>query len=364
MAAFTGALDSGKSEGDKIKNLTDNQNNVFLSVDGNGMIKVFHSPKNFGGTLLRPSNKVACLTGLGRLAICVQLDVTSAISDCKMNTPTSEELAACTTAQNVRDLAIPDENPDGDGLFSYEGSNIMLPAPWLRDTILNADTLSPFELIPIVLTAARAYDDAHPDLADENKAIVHADDFCSWAWGAGVGRVSETRVEINADDGELESYRIARHNDCITNFMANFATQTATNGNENSDVLKQLTASIARQTEEAATSNQLRKEEIERKREHEDEKKDRTKRFLHPSITRMLQHASATSRLEIDTELTQPCKKFLNASTQGHAQQELSHQFDTLNLTDVSLANSPMETPAAPATSPCLLSSNNHRFPM
>lgn len=71
-----------------------------------------------------------------------------------MNTPTTAELAACTTAENVRDLPIPNMEPDDNGLFSYEGSNIMLPAPWLRDSIMNADIQTPFELIPIVLAAA------------------------------------------------------------------------------------------------------------------------------------------------------------------------------------------------------------------
>jgi hypothetical protein len=50
---------SGKSKFEKVKNLTDSQSNVFLAADGMKMIKIFHSPKNFGGTLLHPSNKVA-----------------------------------------------------------------------------------------------------------------------------------------------------------------------------------------------------------------------------------------------------------------------------------------------------------------
>ena len=341
MAAFTAALDAGRSELEKIKHLTDNQNNVFLLVDGAGLIKIYHSPKNFGGTLLRPSHKVACLTGLGRSAICVQLNVASAFADCKMNTPTSEELAVCTTAENVRDLPIPNADPDEEGTFTYEASNIMIPAPWLRDTIINADTQSPFELIPIVLAAAQTYDNAHPDLINNDRAIVHADAFCSWAWGAGVNRVPETRLEINADDEELEAYRIARHMDCITNSFTNNAAATAgaaTAATDNADILKQLTTSIARQTEEAATSNQLRKDEIERKREHDDVKKDRTKKYLHASVMRMIQNGSATSRLEIDIQLTQACLKFLNATSQGHAEQELHHQFSTLNLTDVCFA--------------------------
>ena len=204
MAAFTSALDAEKSEFEKVKNLTDNMNNVFLSVDGRKMIKIFHSPKNFGGTLLRPSHKVACLTGLGRSAICVQVDLTSAVADIKLVTPTIEEFEACSTAQDVRDLPIPEANPE-NGVYSYKGSNIMLLAPWLRDTIMNVETRDPFELIPIVLAAAKEYDEAH-NTADADRAAVHADDFCSWAWGAGVGRIQETFIEINADDAELEAY--------------------------------------------------------------------------------------------------------------------------------------------------------------
>jgi hypothetical protein len=67
-------------------------------------------------------------------------------------------------------------------------------------------------------------------------------------------------------------------------------------------------------------------------------KKDRTKKYLHASVMRMIQNGSATSRLEIDIQLTQACLKFLNATSQGHAEQELHHQFSTLNLTDVCFA--------------------------
>ena len=144
------------SVAEKIKNLTDNQNNVLLLVDGKGMIKIFRSPTNFEGTLLRPSHKVACLTGLGCLAICVQLDVSSAVADCKMNTPTRDELAACLIAKEVGNLPVPDLAPNKNEIFSYEGSNVMMPAPWLRNAVLGADTDSPLALIPIVKQGLRA----------------------------------------------------------------------------------------------------------------------------------------------------------------------------------------------------------------
>ena len=76
--------------------------------------------------------------------------------------------------------------------------------------------------------------------------------------------------------------------------------------------------------EEAATSNQLRKNEIERKRDNDDKKKDRTK-TIHKSILRMLENAAAASASEVDLELAEGCQKFLNANTKGSAEQDLSH---------------------------------------
>ncbi len=183
----------------------------------------------------------------------------------------------------------------------------MLPASWLQDTILNADTQDPFELIPIVLIASKAYDDAHNTVGG-GRAIIHADDFCSWAWGAGVGRVKESIIEVNAHNVELETYRSSRHCKCITGFSDNTGNQQAGNSGAFVDVLRQLTASIAHQTKEASTSNQLRKNKIARKREHDDEKKDGMKK-KHKSIIRMLENAAAASALEVNLELVEGCQK-------------------------------------------------------
>jgi hypothetical protein len=79
--------------------------------------------------LLHPLNKVVCLTGLGSSAICMQLDPTSALADCKLVTPSIVEFEACLTAQDIRDLQVPSAEPENGGFYSYEGSNIMLPAP-------------------------------------------------------------------------------------------------------------------------------------------------------------------------------------------------------------------------------------------
>jgi hypothetical protein len=178
------------------------------------MIKIIHSPKNFGGTLLHPSNKVVCLTGLGHPAICVQLDLTMALEDCKLVTPIIVDYEACLTAQDVRDLQVPSAKPEHGGFYSYKGSNIMLPAPWLQDSILNTDTQDPFKLITIVLIVAKAYNNAHNTVGG-GRAIMHAENFCSWAWGAGVRRVKESIIEVNTDNTELETYHSSHHHNAL-----------------------------------------------------------------------------------------------------------------------------------------------------
>jgi hypothetical protein len=154
-------------------------------------------------------------------------------------------------------------------------------------------------------------------------------------FGAGppIGRAKESIIEVNADDAKLETYRSSHHHDCITIFSNNTSNQQAGNNGAYADALCQLTASIACQMEEAAI-NQLHKNKIDRKREHDDKKKYRTRK-IHKSIIRMLENAAAASALEVDLELAEGCQKFLNANTRGSAEQDLSHQFDKLNLTDI-----------------------------
>ncbi len=52
----------------------------------------------------------------------------------------------------------------------------------------------------------------------------------------------------------------------------------------------------------------------------------------------MLENAAAASALKVDLELAEGCQKFLNANTKGSAEQDLSHQFNKLKLTDVCFA--------------------------
>jgi hypothetical protein len=104
---------------------------VILAADANNKIMILHSPKNFGGTRLRPNNKVVCMLGLGSHTTYVLIDLRMALADCKIVVPAVTDLLDCKTAQDVANIPAPEEN----GLVGFEGSSIFIPAPVLRNAI-------------------------------------------------------------------------------------------------------------------------------------------------------------------------------------------------------------------------------------
>ena len=62
--AYCNALNSNISPIDELKLLAEELNTVMLMVDENKKISIIHHPRNFGGTMTRPSNKVTCIVGV------------------------------------------------------------------------------------------------------------------------------------------------------------------------------------------------------------------------------------------------------------------------------------------------------------
>jgi hypothetical protein len=286
MAAFSSILESGLSEEEKLRSLVEDIDTVILAADANNKIMILHSPKNFGGTRSRPDNKVVCMLGMGAHAMCIFIDLRSALADCQIVVPAETDLSDCESAQDVANISAPEEN----GLVGFEGSSIFIPAPVLRDAILASGTNEPFELIPIVTEAARNFDSDHEeDETITSLAITHADDLNAWLYGVNVGSINETRYQINPDDTEVTFFCKERSAQCIKGVAG---TSVAL---DSSSVISQLTNAISAQNEEATESNRLRRQEIERTINKEETKKDRTKK-IHHSIINMIGRASAKSQ--------------------------------------------------------------------
>jgi hypothetical protein len=190
LQSFSNILSAGLSEELKLKQLVKEIDTVILAADANKNILILHSPKNFGGTRSRPSNKVVRMIGLGNQGTYVSIDLNSALTDHCIAIPSFSDLADCKTAEDVANLPTPEE----DSTIGFEGSSVFIPCPIIRNAILEAETTNPFALIPIITAAARAFDVEHEsDKSQTHKAITHTDDLNAWLYGVKTGLVSETR---------------------------------------------------------------------------------------------------------------------------------------------------------------------------
>jgi hypothetical protein len=171
LRAFSDILGAGVSNEAKLRDLVDEIDTVILGADPNKNIMLFHSPKNFGGTRSRSELKVSCMLGLGARATPVLLDLNSAFANIQIVVPSVQDLAGCESSDEVAAILAPEEN----GEVGFEGSAIFIPGPILRNTIIGSNKKNPFELIPILSQAARAFDQEHEGAA----AVTHADDLCA-----------------------------------------------------------------------------------------------------------------------------------------------------------------------------------------
>ncbi len=113
---------------------------VLFATDSNKQLLVLHNFKNAGGTLLRLEKKLMCQSGTGGLATAFKVNPTTLMAKCNLVTPTINALCECTTAIEEAKVEAPDKN----GLITYPGSASFLPAPWLADAVIAANSSNPF----------------------------------------------------------------------------------------------------------------------------------------------------------------------------------------------------------------------------
>ena len=117
--------------------------NVILVASSTKGITVLHNPHNFGGTLLRPTNKVGYLVGTGPVSIPVIVNHGAALLSIQEIVPAIEDINAGFTVIELSTLPILD---DTAGVV-LEALRSFFPAPFLCNAILTADSLSPLALI-------------------------------------------------------------------------------------------------------------------------------------------------------------------------------------------------------------------------
>jgi hypothetical protein len=142
IAGFTNAMDTGANLEVKMMWLSQPLG-LLLIVNNSKEVSIIHHPHNFGGTLLRPTHNVGCLVGMGPNATSVVLDHRLALGHVTAVVPSIGDIKACLTAETLAALPIPRPR----GVVNLEGINCFIPAPFLRNAILLADSLAPLALV-------------------------------------------------------------------------------------------------------------------------------------------------------------------------------------------------------------------------
>jgi hypothetical protein len=243
------------------------------------------------------------------------------------------------------------------------GTNTFLPPPWLLDTILNACSDNPHDLILAAKAGAILCDEqqlaANPTHVSTTD-VTH-NEFVMWAWVVKRNLIPPTGHYLDANNKDLETYQNYHHQQCILTlpppptagaatpagtpptFTAPPApghpgpipaTNPTTTTTTSDIILQQLAVSITRQSKETATQNELIARQLEHSLKKEDKKKDRLKKF-HPSIKQLILFASAEDREAVPDEILDSCKRFVNTGDNvTNAEQELTLQFGNMGMQD------------------------------
>ena len=215
-AYLTAWHDASATPKAKLHLLTNDPDNAILAGDIGQGIMVLHSFKNFGGTILSPLDKFACLLGGTRMAPIIVVNEDAISDNIELTTPSSEDILACADVEELLNLDAPlaEENAD---TITFRGGNTFLPPPWLLDTVLDARTDNPYELILAAKAGAARFNEqqlaANPTYIPNTDITIN--EFVMWAWAVKKDLIPHTGYFFDPNDTDLENYQTHRHHQCI-----------------------------------------------------------------------------------------------------------------------------------------------------
>jgi len=130
---------------DCISNLEKNPGLSILAVNGFNELFLFHTVHYQGQNLFCTESKLLGFSGGGALADCYRFDPTTLFQDIEFQTPTWRDLKGATTPEMVNLLQVGEQNSS-----SFKGKLGMIVPPLVLTSILEAGTMDPAQLIPIL----------------------------------------------------------------------------------------------------------------------------------------------------------------------------------------------------------------------
>jgi hypothetical protein len=157
-----------------------------------------------------------------------------------------------------------------------------------------------------------------------NEKLPYSKSFLQFLWAVGKGHIPETKFTLDNDDVELNAFKHQRHAECILPPAPTdgFAIEAP------ASTLNQLSSTLSRIGESTEQANALRALELERSRERDDAKKDRTKKWLHSQAIRMIKNASSSDGSEAATEISLEFTNAFNLDSAGAFGKEIIFLMD------------------------------------
>jgi hypothetical protein len=274
IAGFTSAMDAEVNLEVQMTRLTQPLG-LLLIANNSKEVSIIHHQHNFGGTLLRPTHKVGCLVGMGPNATSVVLNHWSALSPVIAVVPPIGDIKACLTAEALAVLPIPRPR----GVVNLKGINCFIPAPFLRNTILSADSFASLALV----IAGRVARDNHVRDHNEDKGFseanidAHMDHFYLWCLGVQQGQVPKTRFAVTPDDDKLLGWSTRLHHEHILPSLSAAAAVPAST-EDTTDLLRLIVAGMSCSKEEAENQNKIQCEQLDFIKEKEAKKKNKAEK--------------------------------------------------------------------------------------
>jgi hypothetical protein len=127
MTRYSEAMTHNAAMDSKMKYLS-KDHNFILIANNKKKVTILHNLKNYGRTILQPTNKVAALLEMGNKAQVIALDASGAIAtQSKLTQSTANIIATANTGtDSLQALQAPTH-----GSFNYKEISIVTPAPFL-----------------------------------------------------------------------------------------------------------------------------------------------------------------------------------------------------------------------------------------
>ncbi len=161
---------------------------------------------------------------------------------------------------------------------------------------------------------------------DESDTInAHSDMFYLWCMGVAHGTIPETCFSLNPDDNDIDNFVAIRHQDkepvviSIEEDAAEIDPSTPRDSTSPSaDILRMLSAGIARTHKEAAAQNSLHREQLDFIKEKESKKKNKWEKW-HESSKRLVLNAASTNGVMAAEDIPESYLRIINSETAGMA---------------------------------------------